>query len=109
LLTEGAGRAEHGHTLGRLQVAAGGHDLAPDVADVLALQRALVDRLQVADHLRFALGAIDHRAFCPLDLTDLARQRGALVEQTEQLLIQRINLLAELVESFGHVDMFLGV
>jgi hypothetical protein len=96
LLAEGAGRAEVGHALRRLQRAAGRHDLAPDVGDVVALQRARVGVLQAVDHLRLALGAEHRRALGALDLADLVGQRGAAIQQRQQFAVDRVDAGAEL-------------
>jgi hypothetical protein len=95
LFAEGAGRAEVGDAGGRLQRAAGRHDLAPDRRDALVLQRAGVAGLQAVDHLRLALGAEDDRAFVLLDLAHLQRQPGTVIEQRKQLAVEGIDLVAE--------------
>ena len=58
--------------------------------------------LQAADHLRLALRTEHGRALLPLDLADFERQRGALVEQREQLGVDGVDLGAELRQGSGH-------
>ena len=63
---------EVGHARGRLQRAAGRHDLAPDRRHAVAPAAGpALTRLQAVDDLRLAFGPEDHRALALLDLADL--------------------------------------
>ncbi len=103
LLAEGAFGAEHGDALRRLERQAGRHDLAPDGRHVQRLERPAVALLHLLDHLRHAIGAEVGRAFALLDLADLLGDVRAAVQQVEQLLVERIDLHAQIGEAGGIV------
>ena len=83
LFTEGARRAEIGHSRGSFQRSAGGHDFAPYRCHAAVVQRSLVHSLQAIDDLGFALGAEDHRPFAFLELADLQGQTGPPIQQAQ--------------------------
>src|SRR5215470_3356397 len=72
------------------------HHLAENAGNRLVGQRAAVFQLQRAKHLRFALGAV----CCPLafERTDRLGMRRALVEQTQELAIERVDRVAAVLE-----------
>ena len=90
---KGAERAEKGNSQGLFQRQAGRHDFAEEEGDVFARQRARVGFLQAAQHLRLTFGTVDvpRRAMCGLDLADLLRATGALVEQPQQFAIDAVD------------------
>ena len=102
LLAEGAGGAEVGHTLRCLERAAGRHDFAPDVGDVVPFERTGVGRLQPLDDLGLTLRPEDRRAVLAFDLADLVGQRGTLVQKRQQLLVDRVDFYAKLLKALGH-------
>src|SRR5262249_17135821 len=62
---------------------------------VLALQRAGIGRLDLVDDLRDAVGPEKGRAVAALQFTDLLGDVRAIVEQLEQLAVERVDLLAQ--------------
>ncbi len=96
LLAERALGAQHGHALGRFQRQAGRHDLAPDGGHVCAFERAGVGFGDLLDHLGDAVGAEVGRALALLQLAHLLGHAGALVEKLQQLVVQRIDLHAQI-------------
>lgn len=78
-----------------LERAAGGHDLAPDRADMLARERPGAHVLQPRDHLQFALRPEHRRVEMLLDLAHLERHRGALVQERDQLRVDRVDAVAQ--------------
>ena len=93
---ESACRAEHRHALGRFQRQAGRHDLAPDGGHVRTLEWAGVVVLDFFDDLRHAIGAEERGAFFFLQLTHLLGHACALVHQLQQLVVQTVDLVAQL-------------
>jgi hypothetical protein len=94
-----ADRAEIGGLDGLFERAARGHDLAPDRADMFAGQRAVAHILQTRDHLLLALGAKHRRVEMLLHLAHFERHRGALIEERDQLRVERVDALAKGLES----------
>ena len=76
---------------------AGGHDLAEQPQDFFVAQRTLVALARHAQHLRFALGAveIDGVAVGVLGDADLPRELRALVEQRVDLRVDGVDLRAQ--------------
>ncbi|GAB7535398.1 hypothetical protein BGC_16120 [Burkholderia sp. 3C] len=99
LFAVGADRPEERDVDGFFERAAGGHDLAPDRIDVLTGQRARAHVLQTRDHLLLALGAKHRRVEFLLDFADFERNCSALVQQRDQLRIDRIDALAQRFEA----------
>ena len=94
-----------------LQGERGGHDLAVNRADRLFRQPALETRVlrrQRAQHRLLALRRVDLRALGFLHQADLMHQIGALVEQSEKLLVDRVDLLANLGERHGGRSLDVG-
>src|SRR3989344_4495409 len=85
----GAGGPEEGHALARPARPAGGHDLAPDGRDAVGRHRAGVAGLDAVDDLGLAVRAEDGRAIDLLDLAHGLGQPGTLVQQRQQLLVDR--------------------
>ena len=76
---------------------------------MLVEQRATVGLLDFFDHLRHAVGAKEGRALGPLDLAHLFSHLSALVEQAQQLLVNRVNLHAQGAQRLAlHGDFALG-
>ncbi len=95
LLAIRADRSEKRDVDRLFEIAAGRHDLAPDRADMLARERPRAHVLQARDHLLFALRA-EHRCVeMLLYLADFERNRRALVQQRDQLRVDRIDALAQ--------------
>ncbi len=85
LFAEGSRRAQVGHARRCLQRAAGRHDLAPDRRHAVGAQRpglAALGRRSPGPRARDGRRREPSRL---LDLADLQRQRGALVQQRQQL------------------------
>lgn len=78
-----------------LERAARGHDLAPDGADVLARERPRAHVLQARDHLQLALRPKHRRVEMLLDLAYLERHRGALIEERDQLRVDRVDAVTQ--------------
>ncbi|MCY1294464.1 hypothetical protein D9M70_437600 [compost metagenome] len=95
LLRERAGRAQESDFQRLLQSAAGGHHLAPDRGHALAQQRARIGALHLADDLQLALGAEHRRAVLLLDLANLERELGPLVQHGQQFAVHRVDLFAQ--------------
>ena len=95
LFAKSALRAQHRDALRRFQGEAGGHDFAPDGGHMAAVQGARVQVLDFLQHLRHPVGAEKRRAFAFFDLTHLLGHPRALVEQVQQLFVQRVNLVAQ--------------
>ena len=107
LFAEGACGAQVGHALWRFERAAGGHDFTPDKGHALWLERAVVAGLgvgvlQIANDLRFALGAKHDRAFGLFQLTYLVGQSRTAVEQGQELQVQGIDLYTQFRQCFAH-------
>ena len=62
-------------------------------------ERSFAHVLQPRDHLLLALGAEHRRVEMLLDLAHFERHRGALVEQRDQLRVERIDPFAQRFES----------
>jgi hypothetical protein len=92
LFAKRALRAQHRHALGRFEGQAGRHDFAPDGGDVFVFERTGVGLCDLVDDLRHAVGAEERRAFGAFDLADFFGHMGALVQQVQQLFVQRVNL-----------------
>ncbi len=78
--------------------------LAAMISRQIALMCSLAERplahlLQARDHLQLALRAEHRRVEMLLDLADLERHRGALVQERDQLRIDRVDTLAQRFES----------
>ncbi|CAJ3909917.1 Uncharacterised protein [Burkholderia pseudomallei] len=82
-----------------LEIAARRHDLAPDRADVLARERPGAHVLQARDHLLLALRPEHGRVEVLLDLADLERDRRALIQQRDQLRVDRVDALAQRLQA----------
>ena len=83
---KGADRPEEGYPQRLFQRQTSRHHLTEKEGDVLAGQRAGVGFLQPAQYLRLAFGSVDVPRFAVfgLDLANLLRATGALVEQPEK-------------------------
>jgi len=74
-----------------------------DVRHAVALERSGVGGLQPVDDLGLALGPEHRRALDALDLAHLVGQRGAAVQQLQQLAVHRVDLDAQFRKGLGHV------
>ncbi len=92
LFTKRALRPENRHALRGFERQASRHDLAPDGGDVFVLEWAGVGLGDFVDDLRHAIGPEEGRAFGAFDLAHLLCHMGALVQQAQQLVVQRVNL-----------------
>jgi len=99
LFAIGADRPEVGGLDGLFECTARRHDLAPDCADVLARERPRAHVLQPRDHLLFALVPEHRRVEMLLDLAHFERDRRSLIEQRDQLRVERVNAFAKRCES----------
>ena len=61
-------------------------------------QRALVGFFNFGNDLRHAVGAKEGRAFCAFDLPYFFGHLGALVQQAQKLLIERVDLDAQFAQ-----------
>ena len=95
LLTEGALRPQHCHPLRCFQRQTGRHDFTPDAGHMTVEQRTRVGLLDVVDDLGHAIRAEERRPFLALDLAHLFGHMGTFIEQLQQLLVQRVDLLAQ--------------
>ena len=100
LLAERAFRPQISHRQRRLQRAALRHHFGEQLRNGNVAQRPFVVALQALQYLCLALRA-QHRAIL-LEVADLLRQRGTLIDEFQQLVIQAINLLAKLFQFFAH-------
>ena len=100
LLGKGAFRAEKRHLHALLQRQAGTHDLTEKARHGLAIQRPLVSLLNPAQHLGFALRTVKYRIRVSgdFDFCHLVGQGRTLVQQILQLLIQRVDLVTQVVQ-----------
>ena len=94
LFTEGPRRAEKRHPLRCFERPAGRHHLAPDMGYTSVIYRAGIAGLQAPDNLRFALWPKYRRAIQALDMPDFIGKCRALVQQLEQLRVDRVDLLS---------------
>ena len=90
-------RPEEGHAQRLLQRQAGRHHFTEEEGDVVTVQRARIGILQPAQHLRLALRPVDEAGVTEfgLDLTDLLRTTGTLIEQAQQFTIDAVNVGAD--------------
>jgi len=88
-------RPQHSHALRHFEREAGGHDLAPDGGHVRALQRAGVVFLHLGDDLGGAVGAEERGALAALERAHFFGDLGALVEQRQQLGVERVDAHAQ--------------
>ena len=95
LFREGAFGTQNGHPLRGFERQAGRHDLAPDRGHVLIQKGPLIGTLDFLDDLGDAIRAEKGRAFHALDFAHLFGHTGTLIQQAEQLLIDRVDLYAQ--------------
>ena len=111
-LRESALRAEIGDFQRLLQRQAGRHDFANQTPYLVVAERSLVELLEAADHLGFAIGAekidavVAALAEPAFDFGDLYRAAGALVEELEQLFIEGIDTSIPLHRQIVRDDRF---
>jgi hypothetical protein len=63
------------------------------------VQRALIGLFNFGNDLRNAIGTKEGRAFGAFDFTHFFSHFGALVQQAQELLIERVNLNAQFAQS----------
>ncbi len=62
---------------------------------MFVFERAGIGLGDLVDHLRHAVGAKEGRAFGAFDFAHLLGHMGTLVQQAQQLFVQRVNLHAQ--------------
>ena len=95
LLAIGSDRTQIGGDRRLFKRPAGRHDLAPDIGDVLVMERAVAHRLQTADDLLLALRAKHRGIKRLLHFAHRVRNRSAIIEQANELGIDRVDLRAQ--------------
>ena len=74
---------------------AGRHDLGENCADLLTGERSRVLREHPVDYLADAAGLINRRAVGMLEAADLDAQAAAVIQQADQVEIDRVDLRAQ--------------
>ena len=76
----------------------GRHDLAVDRADGLGSQWTLTPLHEAAEEFGLAVGSVDRQRGAVFDDANFFRERGPLVEKSEQLGVECVDLFPEGVE-----------
>ena len=95
-----------GHHL--LQAEGAGHDFAVDGAKTFVGDRPLVFPANALEHGQFSMRRVNLLAVFELDCADLEDEPGALVEESHDLFVERVDGLAELRNSHAEWTIATG-
>ena len=102
----GAFRAEVGDLQIVLQRKRGGHDFPVDRADGFLRQAAVVHFDEAAEQRFLALGSVDLQAVALFDHAHFVDEIGAAGEQVEQVVVDGVDLAADVVEIHEEMGRF---